>query len=149
MLAVDSSVRNRTFPDAFLISKGAGVSGHFFMPTILVVDDEPMIRMAVTDHLKDCGFLVIEACDAEEAIEVLEAVPDIALVFSDVRMPGSLNGIGLVQWLSRSRPGIPVILATGDMGKAYAANELCGAHFFPKPYSLDAVGQKVRELLQP
>ena len=118
------------------------------MPTILVVDDEPMIRMAVTDHLKDCGFLVIEACNAEEAIEVLEAVPDIALVFSDVRMPGSLNGIGLVQWLSQYRAGIPVILATGDMGKAYAASELCGAHFFPKPYSLDAVGQKVQELLQ-
>lgn len=119
------------------------------MPTILVVDDEPMIRMAVTDHLKDCGFLVIEACDAEEAIEVLEAVRDIALVFSDVRMPGRLNGIGLAQWLSQHRPDVPVVLATGDMGKTYAVKDLCGAHFFLKPYSLDAVGQKVEELLRP
>ena len=104
--------------------------------------------MAVADHLKDCGFLVIEACAAEESLEVLEAVPDIALVFSDVRMPGRLNGVGLAGWLAQHRPGIPVILATGDMGKTYAAEELCGAHFFLKPYALEMVGRKVRELLR-
>jgi CheY-like chemotaxis protein len=128
--------------------KGAGVAGHHSIPTILVVDDEPMIRMAVTDHLKDCGFLVIEACDAEEAIEVLQAVPAIALVFSDVRMPGSLDGVGLARWLAQWRPRVPVILATGDMGKTYAAEELCVAHFFLKPYALDDVSRKVHDLLR-
>ena len=116
-------------------------------PTILVVDDEPFIRMAVADHLRDCGFLVVEACDAAEAVEVLEALPHVALVFSDVRMPGEMDGIGLARWLADHRPGLPVILATGDLGKTYAAEELCGAHFFLKPFSFEAVGEKVRGLL--
>ncbi len=123
------------------------MSGEGPMPTILVVDDELVIRMAVADHLKDCGFLVIEACDAEEAIEVLRAVPSVALVFSDVRMPGPMDGLGLAGWLAEHRPGLPVVLATGDLGKTVAAEELCGAHFFLKPYSFEGVARKVRELL--
>ena len=91
---------------------------------------------------------MIEACDAEEAIEVLQAVPAIALVFSDVRMPGSLDGVGLARWLAQWRPRVPVILATGDMGKTYAAEELCVAHFFLKPYALDDVSRKVHDLLR-
>ena len=125
------------------------MAGYHSIPTILVVDDEPMIRMAVTDHLRDCGFLVIEACDAEEAIEVLQAVPAIALVFSDVRMPGRLDGVGLARWLAQWRPEIPVVLATGDMGKTHAAEKLCVAHFFLKPYALDDVSRKVHDLLRP
>jgi len=87
------------------------------VPTVLIVEDEVLIREAVTDHLRECGFLVLEACDAEEAIEILEAGVDIDVVFSDIRMPG-MGGVALAKWVSENRPGTPVFLASGNMGKA-------------------------------
>lgn len=113
-------------------------------PTILVVDDEPLIREAVTDHLRDCGFLVLEACDAEEAIEILEAGVDVDVVFSDIRMP-SIGGVALAKWVSENRPGTPMFLASGDAGKIYMSHELCGAQFFQKPYPLKTVSDKFHE----
>jgi len=106
-----------------------------------------LIREAVTDHLRDCGFLVLEACDAEEAIEILEAGGEADLVFSDVRMPG-MGGIALAKWLSDNRPGVPVLLASGDTGKIYASHELCGAKFFQKPYALKAISDHIHETVR-
>jgi CheY-like chemotaxis protein len=116
-------------------------------PTILVVDDEPFIRLTLADHLKDCGFLVIEACDGEEAIEVLEALPDVALVFSDVRMPGKVDGIALAQWIRSNMRDVPVFLASGDMGKPYSAEEVCAVRFFAKPYDFDILVKTISETL--
>ncbi|MDA6490278.1 response regulator, partial [Escherichia coli] len=63
--------------------------------SILVVEDEILVRYVICDYLRDCGFHVIEAGTADEALEYLRSHNDVVLVFSDVRMPGSLDGIGL------------------------------------------------------
>jgi len=108
-------------------------------PVLLLVEDEAMIRLAVGDHLRECGFLVLEACDAEEAVEVFEMGVVVDVLFSDVQMPGAMDGVGLAQWVRTHRPGVAVFLASGNMGKAYTAEALCGAVFFRKPYALETV----------
>src|SRR3954467_15978317 len=81
-------------------------------PLILVVDDDPGRREIVSDHLKDSGFFAIDACDAPEAIEVLEMDVQVDLVFADIQMPGAVDGFGLAKWVSENRPAIPVFLAS-------------------------------------
>lgn len=118
-------------------------------PTILVVDDEVLIRMSVSDFLQECGNKVLEAGTAAEAIKMLEAnTIVIDLVFSDVRMPGQMDGFGLARWVREHRPGLPVILASGDSYKSDAARELCAKEaFFPKPYDLPTVLEQMRALI--
>ena len=95
---------------------------------VLVVDDEPIIRVALAEHLKEKGFQVREARTAAEAVAILEEPGCIVnLVFSDVRMPGEMDGLGLSRWIFENRPNIPVILASGDRGKTTAMQDLCGA----------------------
>jgi len=116
-------------------------------PTIIVVDDEALIREAVTDHLRNCGFHVLEAGDAEEAIEIMEASVEIDIVFSDIRMPG-MGGVALAKWVLKNRPGIPLFLASGNMGRAYAAHELFGARFFQKSYALSMITETFHAAVQ-
>jgi len=116
-------------------------------PAILVVEDEPLIRMALAEFLEDGGFHVIEAGSSAEAVAIVETNPDIRLVFSDVVMPGSMDGIALARWLEENRPGLPVLLTSGYTGNAHIGQAVTGRPFFAKPYSLDAVAQKIREFL--
>jgi CheY-like chemotaxis protein len=74
-------------------------------PAILVVEDEILLRMAVSDYLQECGFKIYEAGTASEAIEMIESGRFVIdLVFSDVRMPGAVDGFGLAQWVRKNRP---------------------------------------------
>jgi CheY-like chemotaxis protein len=82
-------------------------------PTILVVEDEILVRTVIAAYLRDCGFDVVEAGNADEAVRVLEAGIRIDIVFSDVNMPGSLDGFGPAQWLRRERPRLKIILTSG------------------------------------
>jgi CheY-like chemotaxis protein len=117
-------------------------------PIILVVEDEPMLRMSLTDHLTDCGFSPIEACNAHEAIAILEHGVAIDVVFTDVKMPGSIDGFGLAKWVRENRPDLAVFVASGFSGKLDLARELCaGEAFFSKPYDLDLVSAKIQEHL--
>jgi CheY-like chemotaxis protein len=118
-------------------------------PTILVVDDEGLIRMAVSDFLQECGFKVLEAASADEAVQMLRSYAMVIdLVFSDVIMPGELDGFGLATWIRRTYPAVPVILCSGDAKKASAAREVCAdAPFFNKPYDLEAVVGAIRGAL--
>ena len=85
------------------------------MPTILVVDDEALIRMSISDFLQECGFNVLEASNAAEALEMIQSDQSVLdLVFSDVRMPGELDGFGLSKWIRENRPDLPVILLSRD-----------------------------------
>ena len=115
-------------------------------PTILVVDDEFLIRAGLSDYLQDCGYKVLEASTADEAVLIIEHGDVIIdLVFSDVRMPGSMNGFGLAQWLRANRPGLPIILTSSDEKKTSAAQELCeNEAFMAKPYDLKMVVGKIR-----
>jgi DNA-binding NtrC family response regulator len=116
--------------------------------TILVVEDDVLIRMPIAQYLRDCGYKIIEAADADEAITVLlhpETVVDI--VFSDIEMPGTVDGFGLAKWIRAHRPGTDVILVGTVPRSVDAAKELCEASPLPKPYEAQAVHGHIRRLL--
>jgi len=100
---------------------------------ILVVDDELFIRVVAADILEDACATVFEAGDAEEALAMLDAHHEIALVFTDVNMPGSMDGIDLAASVHRTRPAIQWIVTSGR--QHYRQEELPNdATFLPKPY---------------
>jgi CheY-like chemotaxis protein len=111
------------------------------MPTVLVIDDEALIRMAISDYLQECGFKVLEASNAAEALAMIQ--------FSDIRMPGEMDGFGLSKWIRENRPGLPVILTSGDKKKSDAAHELCAQEpFLTKPYDVHIVVGHIRSAIE-
>jgi DNA-binding NtrC family response regulator len=116
--------------------------------TILVVEDDVLIRMPIAQYLRDCGYRVIEAVNADEAMTVLlhrDTVVDI--VFSDIEMPGTIDGFGLAKWIREHRPGTEIVLAGTVPRSVDAAKELCEAGPLPKPYEAQAVHDHIRRLL--
>src|ERR1700756_5751297 len=104
--------------------------------TILVVEDEGLIRLVIAQYLRDCGYRIIEAAHADEALLVLrKSELEIDVVFTDVELPGSMDGFALAQWVRSNRPDMDVILA-GSVGRAVqAASDLCDQqNNVPKPY---------------
>jgi CheY-like chemotaxis protein len=100
-------------------------------PAILVVEDEVLIRISVSDFLRNEGFTVIEAGNAREALSVLRAHADVALVLTDINMSGAMEGLELIRKIRQSYPAIKVIAAS-----AYQINEpVEGA--VVKPYPLE------------
>lgn len=118
-------------------------------PTILVVDDEVLVRLAVAEYLRDCAFRVIEAATAEEAITILSATVGIDVVFSDVRMPGDMDGFGLARWVLENRPRVQVLLTSGyPGGDVEARAQAPETPVLDKPYKYDELEQFLRRLLQ-
>lgn len=103
------------------------------VPTILYVEDEVLIRAFVAEGLRDEGFHVVEAANADEARTYLIAGDPVDLVFTDIDMPGSTNGIELTRYILDHLPGLKVILTSGGT-KGQDARAL-GA-FLPKPFGL-------------
>ena len=101
------------------------------MPTVLVVEDEVLIRDFVSEELTDAGFEVIQVGTADEAIAVLEARQDVHLVFTDIDMPGSMDGIKLAAAVRDRWPPVHIIITTG---KARPLSIPANALFIPKPY---------------
>jgi two-component system NtrC family sensor kinase len=112
--------------------------------TVLVVDDEVLLRGVLKEILKDCGFHVVAVESAEQAIWYLSKLARVDVVFSDIKMPG-VDGFELAKWIHQHKPDIPVILASGYSGKTNMAADLCGAQFVPKPYGFDELANKIRE----
>lgn len=110
-------------------------------PAILVVEDEVIIRMLLVDELLDAGFHVIEAANADEAVDCVLSQDPIDLVFSDVRMPGSMDGLELAAWLTRVRPDIKILLTSGHLDAKLAVNI---ATLIPTPYRIADVISKIR-----
>jgi CheY-like chemotaxis protein len=92
---------------------------------VLVVEDEVLLRLVVAEYLRDCGFKVIEAAHADEALMVLKQ-PDLRIdvLFSDIEMPGSMDGFALAQWTRTNCPGLAVML-TGSVPRAVNAAAIC------------------------
>jgi len=116
-------------------------------PTVLVVDDEAAIRGFLYDYLSECGFNPLTVESGDEAVRLLENDNTIELVFSDVRMPGSMDGFDLARWVIAHRPGLPILLTSGDLGKVNATRELVGTEIVPKPYDFDVVVRKMHAAL--
>lgn len=115
---------------------------------ILVVDDEPLLRVFAVDFLTDAGFKVYEASNADEAVEVLGSRPDIFAVFTDIQMSGTMDGIGLAQRIKKSWPGIFVIVTSGH--QAPESGELSDdVPFLTKPYLPETVATMIRQKLSP
>jgi CheY-like chemotaxis protein len=116
--------------------------------TVLVVEGDVLLRLSIAAYLRDCGYRVLEAADAEEAVLVLKQPHlDVDVLFSDVQMPGAMDGFGLAQWTRANRPGLEIIL-TGSVPRAVnAAATLCEEGPMPKPYEPQAVLDRVRRLL--
>ena len=115
--------------------------------TIVVVEDEFLVRIAIADCLRDEGYRVIEVDTADDAMELMKGSPDaVSAVFSDVQLPGTRDGIALAQWITQELPDIPVVLTSGSNG-AERSLEAC-VHFIPKPYSYQTVIARLDRLLK-
>ncbi len=116
-------------------------------PVILLVEDEALLRMLAGDILtEDAGYRVIEAANADEALIMLESRHDVRLVFTDVNMPGSLNGFALARIVDMRFPGIKVIVTSG-LARPCVGDLPKGTRFLPKPYTPPALITMVQEML--
>lgn len=82
---------------------------------VLVVDDEMFVRLMAVDAIEDAGHQTIEAANADEAVDMLEGHDDIDVLFTDIRMPGSMDGLGLAALTRRRWPGVHVIVTSGHV----------------------------------
>ena len=111
-----------------------------------MAEDEFLIRILISDHLRDAGFTVIEASNGDEAIAILTSGVPIDLVFTDVRMPGSTDGMALLDFVRRTRPDLPVLMTSGHLEPELA---YCGGalKFLAKPCDPDFVVTAIRAAL--
>jgi CheY-like chemotaxis protein len=101
--------------------------------TVLVVEDEPLIRLGIVSMLEDRGFVAHEAGNADDAIRTLESKPEISIVLTDVDMPGTMDGIKLAHYVHHRWPPVRLIVISGKVRPA--TDELPeGARFISKPY---------------
>jgi DNA-binding NtrC family response regulator len=108
---------------------------------VLCVEDDALLRLDTADQLRRKGFRVIEAADAQEALAVLTSASFVVdIVFTDIQMPGSIDGIGLARWVRSHRPNLTIAIASGSGSAIDAARSVCAdALVFLKPYSADEV----------
>lgn len=125
---------------------GEGQKG--ISPVVLVVEDEPLQRMMAMDLVEDAGFEAIAAADAEEAVRILEARSDIRIVFTDIDMPGSIDGMMLAAAIRDRWPPIEIIITSGHIREEEVVLPVRGV-FFPKPYDTRRVTQKLVEFGAP
>jgi DNA-binding response OmpR family regulator len=116
-------------------------------PRVLVVEHDILVRTVVAAYLRQCGYAVIECGSSEEAIIVLQSDVAIDVVFSEVGLPGELDGFGLAQWVRRQRPSVKVILTIGPERTANAAGNLCeNGPILAKPYDHAELARRIRAL---
>jgi PAS domain S-box-containing protein len=117
--------------------------------TILVVEDDDALRSYTVETLEDLGYNVVAASQASEALEILDSAGHVDLLFTDVVMPGALNGRQLADEALRRRPALKVLFTTGYTRNAIVHHGRLdpGVHLIPKPFTLDELGARLRRLL--
>jgi two-component system, response regulator PdtaR len=113
---------------------------------VLVVDDETFIRMDAVEMLRAAGFDIVEAANAAEAIQILERDPNIQLLFTDINMPGSMDGLKLAAAVRERWPPVKIIATSGHF-KVQAGDLPTSARFFTKPYQSAQIVNAIRELV--
>jgi CheY-like chemotaxis protein len=112
---------------------------------VLVVEDEFLLRMNAVGIIEDAGFTAVEAGNADEAIEILESRLDICVIFTDIQMPGSMDGLRLAAAVRNRWPPIKIIAASGRV--AIRVGDLpMDALFLSKPYTSEAVSSALHKL---
>jgi CheY-like chemotaxis protein len=115
-------------------------------PLVLVVEDESLIRSVAMDMVEDAGFEAIAASNADEAIRILENRNDIRAVFTDVQMPGSMDGLRLARVIRNRWPPVALIVTSGHVG--ITETDLpSGGRFLSKPYEASQVGVTLRQMI--
>jgi CheY-like chemotaxis protein len=113
---------------------------------VLVVEDSPLILMNALDLVTNAGFEGVGAASADEAIAILEARADIRLVFTDVEMPGIIDGVKLAHYIRNRWPPIHLIVASGTA--IHGGNQLpTGSMFFSKPYDSNTLIKEMSRML--
>jgi two-component system, response regulator PdtaR len=115
------------------------------MPVILIVDDEPLLRMLAAEVAEEAGFEVLEAANADDAVTLLETHPEVALLFTDINMPGSMDGLKLAHAVRGRWPSIEIIVVSGQVQprKSDLPSNSC---FLEKPYRAEAMIAELRSL---
>lgn len=116
-------------------------------PVVLIVEDEALLRMHAVDVIEDAGFTAIEAMNADQAIEILEKRDDIRIVFTDINMPGTMDGLRLAAAVRNRWPPIEIIVTSGNFVPSLGDIPERGA-FFAKPYSDDKLVGKLQEFIR-
>lgn len=114
---------------------------------ILVVEDETLIRRTIADYLRDAGYTVVESASAAEAIARFKSLQQVDAVFTDVQLPGGMDGLMLALWIRDHHPSVPVLVTSGKGDVAVTSGLIAKEAFFAKPYKPDAVVKRIRSLV--
>ncbi|MDR6789316.1 CheY-like chemotaxis protein [Sphingomonas sp. BE138] len=114
--------------------------------TVLIVEDELFVRMIGADALEEAGYRVMEAASADEALAILERADNVQVLFTDIRMPGSMDGLTLAKVVHERWPNIRILLTSGDTHPSTDAIPDDG-RFLPKPYRFDSLSRELTTLL--
>jgi CheY-like chemotaxis protein len=113
---------------------------------VLVVEDEMLLRMRAVDMVEDAGYTSVEAVDADEAVAILESRSDIALLFTDIQMPGSMDGLKLAHAVHERWPPIKIILVSGQLQRANI-DIPADSRFFGKPLEAKEMIAEMRNMI--
>jgi DNA-binding NtrC family response regulator len=113
---------------------------------VLIVEDEMMLRMHAVDMVEDAGYTPIEASDAAEAVAILESRSDVALMCTDIQMPGSMDGVGLAQAVHVRWPSIKIIVVSGQLKPPSIELPPC-SRFFDKPLEAGQMIAQMRNMI--
>jgi two-component system, response regulator PdtaR len=115
-------------------------------PVVLVVEDEPLLRMLAIEVVEEAGFVAIEARDADEAVVLLESRSDITLLFTDINMPGSMDGLKLAHAVRNRWPPIKILVVSGKQ-RLQSSDLPSNSCFVEKPYQASALVEELRSLV--
>jgi len=118
------------------------------LSTVLVLEPDILVRMIISDYLRDCGFKVVEGVTADDAVAVLESGQKIDIIFAEVQLSGSMDGFGLAQWVREKQPDIDMILTAGIARAAEKVRDLCDEGPLEKPYHPQEVVRRINILLE-
>jgi CheY-like chemotaxis protein len=116
--------------------------------TVLIVEDEFLVRWPAAEFLRELGYLVIEATNAADAISIFDLGTHVDIVFSDVHMPGNLTGHTLGEWLELHHPEVPLLLTSASATEADKVPASRNRRFIAKPYELSEVSKQLESMRQ-
>ncbi|MCX7568191.1 response regulator [Sulfitobacter sp. F26169L] len=112
---------------------------------VLIVEDEPLIRMEAVDMIEEAGFRTFDVGSADSAISTMEQNEDIGILFTDIEMPGTMDGLELAAYFQKRWPKVAIIIASGavEVKTLNLPEKVC---FFPKPYPTDRITKALKSI---
>ena len=133
-------------PPPFLFCKACMSADPAKVPKVLIVEDEMMLRMRAVDIVEDAGFSPVQAVNADQALSILESRSDISLLFTDIQMPGSMDGLMLAHAVHKRWPPIKIILVSGKL-KLSNIDTPPDSRFFDKPLDAKEMVSEIQDMI--